>query len=65
MGESPVVLLDDVTAELDEIRRARVFELTSNTCQTLVTTTHLEELDKELVDKSAVFEVIAGTVTLR
>jgi len=64
-GESPVVLLDDVTAELDEKRRARVFELTMGRSQTIVTTTHLTELDQLVVGSSAVFEVVSGTVTAK
>lgn len=65
VGESPVVLLDDVTAELDELRRARVLEMTVGRCQTLVTTTHLAELSKGALDAAVVFEVRAGTVNQR
>ena len=39
-GETPVLLLDDVASELDEERRARLFETISGTaCQTLLTVT--------------------------
>ena len=64
-GESPVVLLDDVMAELDEVRRARIFELTCNRCQTLITTTHLSELEDGLVSGASVFEVKSGKVTAK
>ena len=63
VGEAPVVLLDDVMAELDEIRRAHVLELTVGRCQTLITTTDLSELDKAASNSATVFNVISGTVT--
>jgi DNA replication and repair protein RecF len=38
--ETPVLLLDDVASELDEQRRARLFDaISGNTCQTLLTVT--------------------------
>ena len=63
VGESPVVMLDDVMAELDENRRAQVFELTRGRCQTLLTTTHLSELPESVVREGCVFEVASGKVT--
>ena len=64
-GEPPVLLLDDITAELDEFRRAKVFEAVQGRCQTLVTTTRLAELDSSIRDTSAQFEVRSGKVTPR
>ena len=63
VGEAPVVLLDDVMAELDEVRRARILQLTVGRCQTLITTTHLSELDKSSLSAATVFEVKSGEVT--
>jgi len=62
-GEPPVVLLDDVMAELDDIRRAQVFGLTGEKCQTLITTTNLADLGDKLRKAAALFEVAGGTVT--
>jgi DNA replication and repair protein RecF len=62
VGEPPVALLDDVTAELDEQRRIQVFDLTMGRCQTFVTTTSLRELPQEVVEKSNIFTVASGTV---
>jgi DNA replication and repair protein RecF len=62
-GEPPVLLLDDVTAELDTERRARVVQLAAGRCQTLLTTTRLEELQPAELDSAAVFEVRSGKVT--
>jgi DNA replication and repair protein RecF len=62
-GEPPVLLLDDVTAELDPERRARVIRLAAGRCQTFLTTTRLEELQPADLDSAAVFEVRSGKVT--
>jgi DNA replication and repair protein RecF len=43
--ETPVLLLDDVSSELDEKRRSRLFEtISSMACQTLITVTEREHL---------------------
>jgi DNA replication and repair protein RecF len=43
--ETPLLLLDDVASELDEERRARLFEtISSMACQTLITITEREHL---------------------
>lgn len=65
VGESPVVLLDDVMAELDEVRRSNILNLTAGKCQTIITTAHLEELDKDLIRECSIFEVKSGRVMPR
>lgn len=62
IGEAPVVLLDDVLAELDESRRGQVLELTAGRCQTLLTTAHAEEVRSELRESADSFLVNAGSV---
>ncbi|MCE5198806.1 MAG: DNA replication/repair protein RecF [Armatimonadota bacterium] len=64
-GEAPVVLLDDVMAELDEARRARVLEITTGRCQTFITVTGLEEIDPSAVAVGSIFDVQSGKVTPR
>ena len=65
VGESPVVLLDDVTAELDEKRRSHIFDLTCGRCQTFATATETGEFPVEIVSQSAIFEVLKSQVTPR
>ncbi|MCE5313842.1 MAG: DNA replication/repair protein RecF [Armatimonadota bacterium] len=65
VGESPVVLLDDVMAELDEMRRARVLEVTLGRCQTFITTTSLDEIGGGVLDRASVWEVRSGRVAKR
>lgn len=63
-GESPVVLLDDVMAELDETRRRRILDSTEG-CQTIITTTHISDVNPTVIENAAVFDVEAGKVTRR
>jgi DNA replication and repair protein RecF len=62
-GEEPVLLMDDVFAELDRQRRDRVAEAALAAEQTLVTAAVPEELPGEL--NAAVFHVEPGSVQLR
>ena len=59
-GEKPVLLLDDVFSELDEIRQKYLFKAIKGT-QTFITTTHEEFLDGLDVEK-VVYEVKDGGV---
>ncbi len=64
-GETPVVLLDDIMAELDDDRRDQVSALTMDRCQTLITTTHASDLKQTGMEGARVFDVEAGRVTPR
>jgi DNA replication and repair protein RecF len=61
LGDSPVLLLDDVSSELDPTRNAQLFDfLKSVPCQAFITTTHRSHvlLSEERLD----FHVVAGGV---
>jgi DNA replication and repair protein RecF len=62
-GEEPVLLLDDVFAELDRRRRERVAEVTAAAEQALVTAAVAEELPRGL--QAAMFHVEPGAVEHR
>ena len=62
-GEEPVLLMDDVFAELDPQRRDRVAEAALATEQTIVTAAVADELPGEL--DAAVFHVEPGSVQVR
>jgi DNA replication and repair protein RecF len=62
-GEEPVLLMDDVFAELDRQRRARVAEAALAAEQAIVTAAVAEELPAAL--DPAVFHVEPGSVQLR
>ncbi len=59
-GEQPVLMLDDVFAELDLARRTRLARLVADTAQTLVTATGVEEIPAELTGPR--FAVTPGSV---
>jgi DNA replication and repair protein RecF len=62
LGDSPVLLLDDVSSELDPKRNAQLFDfLKSVPCQAFITTTHRGHvlLTEERLD----FQVLGGVVT--
>ena len=62
-GEEPVLLMDDVFAELDRQRRDRVAEAALAAEQTIVTAAVPEELPPEL--NASMFHVEPGSVQLR
>jgi len=62
-GESPVVLLDDVMAELDDDRRDRVFNLASGDRQTFATGTALGEFPASVIAAGVVFNTWKGELT--
>lgn len=59
-GDKPVLLLDDVMSELDEVRRKRLLEFIAP-YQTVITCTELPELDGR--DDVKRFKVVAGTLS--
>ncbi len=64
-GEWPVVLLDEVMAELDGQRRADLLTALSEPDQTLLTTTDDHFFTPEFVQESTLWHVQAGSVTAR
>ena len=61
-GEWPVILLDEVMAELDVSRRADLLKYIGESEQVLFTTTDLNLFSPEFVEKVEVWKVEGGTV---
>jgi DNA replication and repair protein RecF len=59
-GDDPVLILDDVFAELDDLRRSRLADLVTGTEQVLVTAAVPADIPFELVEHR--YEVAAGEV---
>ena len=57
VGESPIVLLDDVLSDLDVLRRSRIFSRSRTGAQTFITTTDLSSLPQSLVADAKVWRV--------
>ncbi len=62
VGEPPLLLLDDVLAELDLTRQDRLLSVIEDRFQTLITTTHLGAFDAKWLDSSQILHVRAGTI---
>ena len=62
VGESPVLLLDDVLSELDDFRQSHLLNTIQGEVQTFVTTTNIAGIDHETIRKANIFEVNAGAV---
>lgn len=63
VGEPPLLLLDDVLAELDLNRQNQLLEAIQDRFQTLITTTHLNSFDSQWLKASQIICVKAGTIT--
>jgi DNA replication and repair protein RecF len=61
-GQSPVVLLDEVMAELDQDRRSDLLDALGEIEQVLFTTTDLKLFHSEFAAKAAVWTVKGGTI---
>ncbi len=64
IGDPPLLLLDDVLAELDLNRQNQLLEAIQDRYQTLITTTHLGAFDAQWLHSSQVFSVKAGQLML-
>ena len=63
IGEPPLLLLDDVLAELDLSRQNQLLETIQDRYQTLITTTHLGSFDAQWLYSSQIFSVKQGQLT--
>jgi len=62
VGESPLLLLDDVLAELDLNRQNQLLEAIGDRFQTLITTTHLGAFDAAWLQNCQILLVQAGQI---
>ncbi|USR93067.1 DNA replication/repair protein RecF [Phormidium yuhuli AB48] len=62
VGEPPVLLLDDVLAELDLQRQNQLLETIEDRFQTLISTTHLGAFDAQWLKSSQVLRVCSGKI---
>lgn len=62
IGEAPILLLDEVIAELDEKRRAFLLDRIDGAAQTLMTTTELDIFTPSFVERATVWRVADGQI---
>ncbi len=64
IGEPPILLLDDVLAELDLNRQNQLLETIQDHFQTLITTTHLGSFDSSWLNASQILHIQAGSLSV-
>lgn len=62
-GECPVLLLDEVTAELDPQRRRFLLDQLTGVEQSLLTTTDLTVFEASFIDRATLWQVNNGTIS--
>ncbi|NET03047.1 MAG: DNA replication/repair protein RecF [Sphaerospermopsis sp. SIO1G2] len=62
INEPPLLLLDDVLAELDPYRQNQLLDTIQDRFQTLITTTHLGAFDSQWLNSSQILFVKAGEI---
>ncbi|PAX51789.1 DNA replication/repair protein RecF [Brunnivagina elsteri] len=62
VGEPPLLLLDDVLAELDPSRQNQLLDAIQDRFQTLITTTHLGSFDSQWLNSSQILSVKDGEI---
>ena len=63
IGEYPVLLLDDVLSELDDLRQRNLVLSMSEKVQTMITSTGLFGLSNELQERARLFHVSSGIIS--
>ena len=63
VGEPPLLLLDDVLAELDLTRQNHLLEAIEDRFQTLIATPHLNAFDAQWLNRSQILTVRAGQIS--
>lgn len=63
VGEPPLLLLDDVLAELDPNRQKQLLEVIGDRFQTIITTTHIDTFNHDWLKNSQILAVEAGKIS--
>lgn len=61
-SEYPVVLLDDVTSELDQTRQMLLLSILNKKAQTIVTTTNLSSFTAKIKEQATVYQIEQGRI---
>ncbi len=63
VGEPPLLLLDDVLAELDPNRQKQLLAVIGDRFQTIITTTHIDTFNHDWIKDSQILAVEAGKIS--
>ncbi|MEG2620467.1 MAG: hypothetical protein RSA10_00005, partial [Bacilli bacterium] len=59
----PIVLLDDIFSELDEIKKTNIIKYLKKDVQMFITTTEINNIDEKIKNTAQIFKVNSGVVT--
>lgn len=62
IGEKPILLLDDVFSEFDKIKKNNLLKYIDSNIQTIITTTDLSNIKKDIIKKSKLFYIEKGNL---
>ncbi|WP_129045493.1 DNA replication/repair protein RecF [Companilactobacillus metriopterae] len=63
VGDYPILLLDDVLSELDNVRQTHLLSSIGDNVQTFITTTSIDDIDRDLVKNPNILNINQGTVS--
>jgi len=58
--DEPILLLDDIFSELDNEKKNNLIKYINDNIQTIITTTDINMIDNDLVEKASVFKIEDG-----
>lgn len=61
-GYNPILILDDLFSELDKEKITNIFKLLEENVQTFITTTDIDNISEELIEKAKKFKVTDGKI---
>lgn len=61
-NQKPILLLDDVFSELDDIKKNLLLKYIDEEMQVIITTTTLDNINKKILDKAKLFEIENGKI---
>ena len=62
LNKDPILILDDLFSELDHEKVSNILKLIDDELQTFITTTEIDFVSEELLNKSQIFHVVDGKV---
>jgi len=63
--ENPVLLLDDVFSEIDIKKRNRIVKYLKKDIQVIITTTDINDIEKDLVDNAKIFNIKNNNIKIK
>ena len=61
-GNYPILILDDLFSELDSEKINNILNLINDEIQVFITTTDIDKVNKDILDKSKLFNIVNGEI---